>query len=135
MYEPRGAGGDGRTFTLPAQRPSPQPARLVLRNLEPHGALAVKGRGRLAGGHLGEVEVRRARVEDGRAAARGDGYGAAGRDAEGARGAAAWVELVARHGFGADVGDGAVVEAVLGRADGFPVGGALAVVEGAGEGV
>lgn len=76
-----------------------------------------------------------ARVEDGRAAARGDGHGAAGCDAEGARGAAARVEFVACHGFGAHVGDGAVVEAVLGRAHGFPVGGALAVVEGAGEGV
>lgn len=79
--------------------------------------------------------MRGPRVEDGRAAARGDGHGAAGRDAEGARGAAPRVELVARHCFRADVGDGAVVEAVLGRAHGFPVGGALAVVEGAGEGV
>lgn len=45
-----------RTSARPSNTPGPQPHRRILKDLEPHRALAVEGRGRLASGHFGEVE-------------------------------------------------------------------------------
>ena len=125
-------GKSERTVTRPLEVARPEPGRPVLVDLEPHGALGVEVLGRLARGDLGEVGVQRAGVED-LAAADGDGDGAAGTDAEGLRRALAGVHLVACHGSGVEVGDGAVGILVLGQADRGPVGGACTVVDGAGE--
>lgn len=100
-------------------------------DLEPDLALAVKVKD--AAGGAGHVHVDRARVVD----VGGDleGEPAAGGDVEdgGARGTGA--ELVARHGLGADVGDGAVVLVVGRAADLLPVGAADAVGRDARDGV
>jgi hypothetical protein len=93
--------------------------RLLSVDLKPHAPTAVPVGRRLAGWHLGHVELQRALVED----VRGDleGYAATSCYARGAGSPCARAELVASDGGRGDVGHGAVGVVVCGCADGGPV--------------
>ncbi|TLD27075.1 hypothetical protein PspLS_05235 [Pyricularia sp. CBS 133598] len=87
-------------------------AGLVLQDLQPPGAGAVPGRGRLALGNEAEPGRERAGVADGGLGRVGDG--GAGGHVNGQRGGATRVELVARHLRRLHVGHGPVA-LVVGR--------------------
>jgi hypothetical protein len=109
-----------RELTLrgPGQ-PLPADGRLVLVDLEPDGALARHGLGRLALRGACHPERQRAWVGDG---CRGDeADGVAGRHVHRLGALVARRQLVARHGLGRHVGDGAVALEVGRLADVAPV--------------
>lgn len=126
-----GEGGVGHTAAGPGDGARAEAGRAVLVDLEPHGALAVKGGRGLARGDLGHVEVERAGVADGGVDSEGDS--AAGLDRDNLGRASAHVPLVAGHGSRGDVLNGAVGLEVLGDADCLPLGGGHAIDGGPGE--
>jgi len=131
--EGEGGGRKKHTSTGPGNRTCSQARGTILVDLEPHRALAVKRRGSLARGDLGEVELQRARVTDVGIDVEADVASCGDCQSLGSR--CAWCELVAGHLCGGDIADWSVRVSVLGEADGFPLARLGSVVDGSCEGV